>query len=96
MSRIGRKPIAVPAGVKIQLSPSAVDVQGPKGKLNVPLPRGISFEQKDGVLTAVRENDSQNARCTVWRVRWWPTPSPASPLDSRKNWISSASGIARN
>src|SRR5580704_1120117 len=61
MSRIGNKPIDVPAGVKIQLSPSAVGVQGPKGKLNIPLPRGIKFEQKDAVLTAVRENDSQKA-----------------------------------
>jgi large subunit ribosomal protein L6 len=61
MSRIGRKPIDIPAGVKIQLSASAVAVQGPKGKLNVPLPRGIKFEQKDSVLTAVRENDSQKA-----------------------------------
>jgi large subunit ribosomal protein L6 len=61
MSRIGRKPIEIPAGVKIQLSASAVAVQGPKGKLNVPLPRGIKFEQKDATLTAVRENDSQKA-----------------------------------
>jgi len=61
MSRIGRKPIPVPAGVKIQLSASAVDVQGPKGKMNVPLPRGIHFEQKDSVLTALRETDDYAA-----------------------------------
>ena len=61
MSRIGRKPIPVPAGVKVQLSATAVDVQGPKGKMNVPLPRGIKFEQKDGVLTALRENDEHRA-----------------------------------
>ena len=35
MSRIGRKPIAVPAGVKIQIAPSSVEVQGPKGKMSV-------------------------------------------------------------
>ncbi len=61
MSRIGRKPITVPAGVKVQISPASVEVQGPKGKMNVPLPRGIRFEQKDGVLNALRENDSQKA-----------------------------------
>ena len=61
MSRIGRKPIPVPAGVKIQLSATAVDVQGPKGKMNVPLPRGIRFEQKDAVLTAIRETDDYAA-----------------------------------
>src|ERR1700688_4948183 len=61
MSRIGRKPIAVPAGVKIQIAPNSVEVQGPKGKLNVNLPRGIHLEQKGAELHAVRENDDQAA-----------------------------------
>ena len=61
MSRIGRKPIPVPAGVKVQLSPAAVEVQGPKGKMSVGVPRGIKFEQKDGVLNALRESDEQRA-----------------------------------
>jgi large subunit ribosomal protein L6 len=61
MSRIGRKPIPLPAGVKIQLSPAAVEVQGPKGKMNVPVPRGIRFEQKDGILTALRDSEEQRA-----------------------------------
>src|SRR5579863_8759469 len=61
MSRIGRKPVPVPAGVKVQLSAAAVEVQGPKGKLIVPLPRGIHFEQKDGVLTALRDTEEHRA-----------------------------------
>jgi large subunit ribosomal protein L6 len=61
MSRIGRKPIGIPAGVKVQVSAASVEVQGPKGKMNVALPRGITFEQKDGSLHAVRENDGQKA-----------------------------------
>ncbi len=61
MSRIGNKIIPVPAGVKIQIKPHEVEVQGPKGKMNVPLPNGISFEQKDGVLTAKRQSDDQRA-----------------------------------
>lgn len=61
MSRIGRKPIPVPAGVKIALQGGQVDVQGPKGKLTVPLPRGITFEQKDGVLNALRQSDDFRA-----------------------------------
>ena len=61
MSRIGRKPIAVPDAVKVQLTPSSVDVQGPKGKLSVPLPLGIRFEKKDGTLVALRQNDEQKA-----------------------------------
>ena len=61
MSRIGRKPIPVPAGVKIQITPAAVEVQGPKGKLTVPVPAGIHFEQKDGTLLALRESDERRA-----------------------------------
>ena len=61
MSRIGRKPIPVPAGVKIQLSSAAVEVQGPKGKMSVAVPRGIRFEQKDGVLTALRDTEEHRA-----------------------------------
>jgi large subunit ribosomal protein L6 len=61
MSRIGRKPIPVPAGVKVQLSAASVEVQGPKGKMSVPVPRGIRFEQKDGVLNAVRDAEEHRA-----------------------------------
>ena len=48
MSRIGKKPIPVPSGVKIAIAPEKIDVQGPKGKLTVGIPRGVRFEQKDG------------------------------------------------
>jgi large subunit ribosomal protein L6 len=61
MSRIGKKPIPVPSGVKIALTPEEVDVQGPKGKLTVGVPRGIRFEQKDGVLSALRDSDDHRA-----------------------------------
>jgi large subunit ribosomal protein L6 len=61
MSRIGKKPIAIPKGVTVKIDGSAVAVQGPKGKLDTALPAGIKFEQKDGNLVALRENDSQAA-----------------------------------
>jgi large subunit ribosomal protein L6 len=61
MSRIGKKPIPVPSGVKINIQGNLVSVQGPKGKLDTPVPSGIKVEQKDGHLVAVRENDSQAA-----------------------------------
>ena len=61
MSRIGRKPIPVPSGVKIALQDGKVDVQGPKGKLTIAVPRGITFAQKDGVLTAQRETEEHRA-----------------------------------
>jgi large subunit ribosomal protein L6 len=61
MSRIGNKPIPVPSGVKVALQGDKVDVQGPKGKLSVAVPRGITFEQKDSVLTAKRASEEHRA-----------------------------------
>src|SRR5438445_13792380 len=61
MSRIGRKPIPLPKGVTVKIEGNVVAVQGPKGKLDTPLPRGIKVEQTDGNLVAIRENDSQAA-----------------------------------
>src|SRR5260370_4778554 len=61
MSRIGRKPIPVPAGVKMAMQAGKVDVQGPKGKLSFAIPHGINFEQKDGVLAALRATEEHRA-----------------------------------
>jgi large subunit ribosomal protein L6 len=61
MSRIGRKPIPVPAGVKINTGGGKVEVQGPKGKLFVLVPSQIKLEQKDGVLTAIRDSEEHRA-----------------------------------
>jgi len=44
MSRIGKKFIAIPKGVKVDVKPGVVEIQGPKGTLTQPLPRGIGFE----------------------------------------------------
>jgi large subunit ribosomal protein L6 len=56
MSRVGKKPIPVPKGVKISIG-EQLEVEGPKGKLAVPIPAGVRIEQKDGILELVREND---------------------------------------
>src|SRR3982751_365274 len=61
MSRIGKKPIPLPKGVTVKMEGNVVAVQGPKGKLETPLPVGIRMEQQDGNLVAIRENDSQAA-----------------------------------
>ena len=61
MSRIGRKPIPVPAGVKINTTGGKVEVQGPRGKLQVLVPPQIRLEQKDGILTAIRDNEDHRA-----------------------------------
>jgi len=61
MSRIGRKPVELPAGVNVQPEGTSLIVKGPKGTLRVPLPRGIRFEKQDGRLVAQRESDDQAA-----------------------------------
>jgi large subunit ribosomal protein L6 len=61
MSRIGKKPIPIPKGVTVKIEGNTVAVQGPKGKLDTALPEGITFQQKDGIIVAVREDDSQAA-----------------------------------
>ena len=61
MSRIGKKPIALPKGVTIKIEGNTVAVQGPKGKLDTVIPSGIKVEQQDGHIVALRENDSQAA-----------------------------------
>lgn len=61
MSRIGRKAIPIPAGVKVNVTPTSVEVAGPKGTLVTPIPAGVRFEKKDGTLVAMRENDESKA-----------------------------------
>lgn len=57
MSRIGKKPITLPAGVKYTVTGNKVLVEGPKGKVEALLPEGIKLEKQDGHLLAVRESD---------------------------------------
>ncbi len=61
MSRIGLKPITLPAGVKYTVDGSNVLVEGPKGKVSALVPQGITLKQDNGVLTVERQNDSQKA-----------------------------------
>ena len=60
MSRIGKKPIPLPSGVKIKIG-EQLEVTGPKGTLTVPIPEGISLEQVDGRLEVKRASDQQAA-----------------------------------
>jgi large subunit ribosomal protein L6 len=55
MSRIGKKPIAVPKGVTVNVKPEGVEVKGPKGTLTQPVPPGVRFEVKDAQLLASLE-----------------------------------------
>jgi large subunit ribosomal protein L6 len=60
MSRIGKKPIPLPSGVKIAIG-ERLEVTGPKGTLAVPIPPGISFEQSAGKLEVKRSGDEHAA-----------------------------------
>jgi large subunit ribosomal protein L6 len=60
MSRIGRKLIPLPKGVTVQIGERLL-VEGPKGKLSVPIPGGIAVRQADGALVLSREDDQQAA-----------------------------------
>lgn len=59
MSRVGKKPISIPSGVKIAIHENHVEVQGPKGKLLTSVPRGIRIEESNGELRAVPTSESR-------------------------------------
>jgi large subunit ribosomal protein L6 len=61
MSRVGKKPITIPAGVTVNIDQSALEVKGPKGTLSTPIPAGITFRQEDGSLVAERASDEHTA-----------------------------------
>ena len=60
MSRVGKKPLPLPKGVKITAG-AELWVEGPKGKQSVPLPAGISMTQKDGVVEFRRDGEDKSA-----------------------------------
>ena len=62
MSRIGKRPIAIPKGVTVKVVDGAVEVQGPKGKLKQAHPSGINFELADGHLVAKRGDNPELAK----------------------------------
>jgi large subunit ribosomal protein L6 len=57
MSRIGKKPITLPTGVKYEVKGNTVTVNGPKGQVKTHLPNGVKLQTKDGVLNIVRDSD---------------------------------------
>jgi large subunit ribosomal protein L6 len=62
MSRVGKVPIPIPAGVKVRQDGGVVHVEGPKGKGQHQVPRRISVEVSDGAITVKREGDDREAR----------------------------------
>lgn len=69
MSRIGRKPLPVPAGVTITLKDGHVVVKGPKGELKRVVPAGVKVAVDKGVVQVTRESDEQAIRARHGLVR---------------------------
>ena len=62
MSRIGRMPIAIPAGVEITISGQSVSVKGPKGSLTHVVAEPIQVSKEESTLVVSRPNDGREAR----------------------------------
>jgi large subunit ribosomal protein L6 len=62
MSRIGKSPIQIPAGVSVSISPGRVMVNGPLGELSQTIPRRMSIEQKDAELIVARPTERGDDR----------------------------------
>jgi large subunit ribosomal protein L6 len=62
MSRIGRQPVVIPAGVQVAISGRDVSVTGPKGALSHSVPAPIEVTQDDGKLTITRPDDERESR----------------------------------
>ncbi len=62
MSRIGRKPILIPQGVKIQVSEGRVSAEGPKGKLAQPVPAGLTAAAENNQIVITRSGDDRKVR----------------------------------
>ena len=62
MSRIGKTPITLPDKVKVAVAGNQVTVEGPKGKLNWELPKGISISVEGNILSVGRDVDNREVR----------------------------------
>jgi large subunit ribosomal protein L6 len=62
MSRIGKKPIELPAGVSVSIDPGRVMVNGPLGELTQQVPQRMKIEQGDGELTVTRPTERGDDR----------------------------------
>ena len=62
MSRIGKQPVPVPAGVDVSIDGQNVSVKGPKGTLQMAVAEPITVAQEDGAIVVSRPNDERRSR----------------------------------
>ena len=68
MSRIGKRPVPVPAGVTATIDGGQLSVKGPKGTLTMPLADLITYEVQDGAISVQPANDTKQAR-SFWGMQ---------------------------
>ena len=61
MSRIGKLPVSVPAGVEVKIDADVIDVKGPNGHVSTPVCGMLDYEMKDGAITLTRKDDSRES-----------------------------------
>ena len=69
MSRIGKKPIPLPAGVGVEIDGNLVKVKGPKGELSQEVPEETRVRQETGQIVVERSNDSKHCKSMHGLVR---------------------------
>lgn len=69
MSRIGKKPVAIPAGVTVSVATDRIQVKGPKGELSESMFPGIVVEIKDNQVTIARSDESPQQRAAHGLIR---------------------------
>lgn len=62
MSRIGKKPVAIPAGVQVEVGSSSIKAKGPKGELNIPIHPKITIVKDGNAMHCRREDDERLSR----------------------------------
>jgi large subunit ribosomal protein L6 len=62
MSRIGKKPVTLPKGVKVTVNGAEAVVEGSKGKLTCPIPKGVNLDVKADSISLARANDEPQSR----------------------------------
>ena len=70
MSRIGNKPITVPAGVEVKIDGHKITVKGPKGSLEKEFHKNMEINLDGNVLTVKRPDDEPETAGCHWRTGW--------------------------
>ena len=74
MSRVGRMPIDIPAGVTVKIDGPVISVKGPKGELTRTLHQDMKVTVQDNVITVERPSERKNSPCTSRSYESSPLP----------------------